>query len=211
MDAETAFFCGLMELQYGRNVEKQLKLLAEKIPWARGWPENIKSFWNAEAFMWTHKISPDKRELIKQELKFLDGGKNLDLGCGAYSYIPSVGFDFSEKMLLFNENCSEKIVGDLEERLPFADGSFDSVSAVFVFNYIKNYNLLLAEINRVLKSKGIFFMAIYSGKINDWQRQKEVNSLGREKWRAILKETGFDVDFFEKDNLWFFCCEKKIK
>ena len=44
-----------------------------------------------------NKISKERRLLIEQELKFLFKGKNLDLGCGAYSYFPSVGFDLSEK------------------------------------------------------------------------------------------------------------------
>ncbi len=101
---ETAFFQGLLELQYGRNVEKKLRALAGKIPWARGWPDNKQAFWNAEAFMWQRKIDWEKREMIEKELSFLKTGKNLDLGCGAYSYVPgSVGLDISSEMLQLNE------------------------------------------------------------------------------------------------------------
>ena len=135
MDAETAFFCGLMELQYGRKVVPHLQELAQRIPWARGWPQDIKAFWNAEAFMWTHKINQQQRTFVKRELQFLHG-KTLDIGCGAYSYIPSVGLDFSEKMLQFNENCHTKIVANLEEILPLPNGDFDSVTAVLMLNYI---------------------------------------------------------------------------
>ena len=209
MDYETEFFKGLIELQYGRNVERKLKKISQNVHWAQGWPEDKRSFWNAEAFMWGHKIETGKRELITSELKDFSG-KNLDLGCGAYSYIPSVGADISEKMLLFNEKCSDKVVADLEKELPFADASFDSTTAVFLFNYIKDYQNLLLEIKRVLKDKAKFMMVLYSGNINEWQRQKEVNNFDAQRWIGIL-ENYFSVFFYEKDGLWFFRCASKTK
>ncbi|MBU1876004.1 MAG: methyltransferase domain-containing protein [Nanoarchaeota archaeon] len=211
IDLETEFFSGLIELGYGQDVEDQLKKIAEKIDWAKGWPENNKSFWNAEAFMWNYKIDKIKRKLITEELAFLQEGrgKNLDLGCGAYSYIPSVGFDISEKMLLFNDNCKEKIIGSLEEDLPFKDNLFDSVTAVFVLNYVKNHQQLLLEIRRVLKEKGIFVAVLYSGTINNWQNQKVVNNYVFSEWRCILQKTGFSVESYEKEKFWFFRCKNK--
>ncbi|MDO8656808.1 MAG: hypothetical protein Q7K45_06225, partial [Nanoarchaeota archaeon] len=113
MNPETQFFQGLIELQYGQNVEKKLKALSSKIPWAHGWPQNKESFWNAESFMWSRKIEKETREMIQQELQFLAQGKNLDVGCGAYSYIPSVGFDLSPQMLKLNDICIEKVQGDV--------------------------------------------------------------------------------------------------
>lgn len=212
MDPETEFLCGLIELQYGLKVQETLKVLAAKIPWAQNWPEDQQAFWNAEAFMWQHKINQDKRQLISQELNLLISklptGKNLDLGCGAYSYLPSVGIDFSDKMLQFNDQCTEKITADLEGSLPVKDDRFDSVTAIFVLNYIKNYSGLLSEITRILKEKGVFVMVLYSKRINDWQRQKEVNSFTAEEWKSVLNRIGFTVDFYEKEGLWFFKCKK---
>ena len=83
MDPETAFLCGLMELHYGQEVIDKLKPLSEKVLWAQGWPQDVKAFWNAEAFMWQYKIDKEKRESIGRELTFLEGGRNLDVGCGA--------------------------------------------------------------------------------------------------------------------------------
>lgn len=214
MDSETEFLCGLIELQYGLKVQEKLKILAAKIPWAQNWPEDQQAFWNAEAFMWQHKINQEKRQLISQELNLLipklPTGKNLDLGCGAYSYLPSVGMDFSDKMLQFNDQCTEKITADLEGPLPVKDCSFDSVTAIFVLNYIKNYSGLLLEINRVLKEEGVFVMVLYSKPINGWQRQKEVNSFTAEEWKNVLKQAGFAVDFYETEKLWFFKCKKVV-
>lgn len=206
LDPETVFLSGLIELQYGQHDTKKLTKAAQKISWAQGWPDDKKAFWNAEAFMWSRKIKKEKRQLIEGELAFLSNGTNLDLGCGAYSYLPSVGFDLSEKMLQFNDNCHEKVVGDLEDLLPFPDDKFDSITAVFVFNYVNNYNLLFREIKRLLKSDGIFMMILSSKQINDWQGQKEVSQFSLKQWTEILKKSGFLVKFYEKEGLWFFKC-----
>lgn len=209
MDAETEFFTGMMELHHGLQIEQKLKLVAEKVSWARGWPENTTSFWNAEAFMWKHKISKEKRDLITRELGFLIGRKNLDLGCGTHSYILSaVGVDISEKMLLFNDNCQGKVVGNLEETLSFKKNSFDSVTAIFVLNYVQNYIGLLKEITRVLILEGVLVMVLSAAEINEWQKQKEVNSFTSKQWISVLEKTGFTVDFYEKEGLWFFKCCK---
>ena len=205
-DAETRFFTGLIELSYGRDIKSKLKKLAGEINWTKGWPEDKIAFWNAEAFMWQRKIDKNKRELIKLELQFLEGNNNLDIGCGSYSYVSSVGLDFSEKMLLFNDNCSDKVNGDLEQKLPFDNQAFDSVTAVFVLNYVKNYKNLLLEIKRVLKKNGVFIMVLSAKKINKWQRQKEVNCFNFKRWIGFLESYGFNVNFYEKNKLCFFKC-----
>ncbi|MBI4983065.1 class I SAM-dependent methyltransferase [Candidatus Woesearchaeota archaeon] len=204
MNPETSFLIGLMKLQYGLRVKSRLRTLSSRIPWAKGWPENNSSFWNAEAFMWNHKIEKEKRELITQKLSFLREGKNLDLGCGSYSYLPSVGVDFSEKMLQFNGQLTQKVVGDLEKKLPFNHSEFDSVTAVFVLNYIKNYGKLLQEIKQVLKKGGTLMVVLYSRNINNWQQQKEVNHCSVEEWKDILISQGFRVSLSIREGLWFF-------
>ncbi|MBI2666621.1 class I SAM-dependent methyltransferase, partial [Candidatus Woesearchaeota archaeon] len=205
-DLETQFLCGLLELQYGEVNLQKMQKLASQVSWAKGWPRKKEAFWNAEAFLWKKKIDSEKRELIRKEIIFFMKGKNkekifekesknkekilekekmnLDLGCGAYSYLPSVGFDCSQEMLKLNEQCSRKVVGDVEKILPFADEEFSSVTAVFVLNYVENYSLLLSEIFRVLKSggNGKFVMVLAEKGVNDWQRQKEVNHFPAEKW-----------------------------
>jgi len=201
--AETSFFCGLVELQYGLDVEDRLKKIAQNVPWAKNWPEDKKSFWNAEAFMWDYKISKVKRELITKELESLHG-RNLDLGCGAYSYIPSVGLDISEKMLQSNDNCLEKITADLEGKFPLEDKSFNSVTAIFLLNYIKNYDRLLSEIIRVLKNEGVFIAVLFSGNVNDWQKQKEVNKFNISEWKKCFRESWFFCKFLPKGRVMVF-------
>lgn len=223
MDRKKIFFEGefiskLLELQYFDNVTKDFtdcftktKKLSKKVKWAKGWPDNDKSFWNAEAFMWEKKIGTKKRELIKEELlKLLSNrscGKNLDLGAGAYSYIPSIAFDFSEKMLNNNENAIEKVIGDLDEKLPFEDNCFDSVTAIFVFNYVKNLNNLLNELKRVLKENGVCVVVQNMKPINFWHKNKERNDFttgNEQNWEKYFSDLEFQVNISKKDGLVFF-------
>ena len=186
---------------------KRIKDNSRKCSLGSRMAENIISFWNAESFMWKHKICKEARDLIADKLVFLNGGNNLDIGCGAYSYLPSVGFDISEKMLLLNDNCPNKIQGDLENALPFSSGSFDSVTAVFVLNYVSGYHKLLQEIKRILHPNYHFIIVLSAHRINSWQRQKEVASFNSKEWIAILQKAKFDVDFHEEQNLCFFRCQ----
>ena len=207
-DAETQFLSGLIKLQYGELPDAELIKNASKVSWAKDWPENNQSFWNAEAFMWQHKIDKQKREFIIKELSFLEGKNNLDLGCGSYSYIKSTGVDFSSKMLDFNDNLILKVKANLEQTLPFKEAEFQSATAIFLLNYIQNYSLLISEIHRVLINNGIFVMMLSAQPINDWQRQKEVNTFDADKWVKILQNSGFKVAFSEEESLWIFKCEK---
>lgn len=206
IDPQAEFLQGLIELQYGYDVKIKLQHLAPKIPWAIGWPENNIAFWNAEAFMWTHKIDKEIRKVISQELAPLSTGRNLDLGCGAYSYVPSVGFDISPKMLNCNDQCVEKITGDLEKPLPLESHSYESITTIFVLNYIQHLHQLLTEIKRILKPNGTFAVVLSVNPINDWQRQKEINSYKSTEWCSFLEQY-FSVTVKEVSGLLILWCQ----
>ncbi len=203
MDVESEFLKGLIALQYGELNLDLMKKQAAQIKWARGWPLNDEAFWNAEAFMWDYKIDKETRSMILNELSCLQG-KNLDLGCGAYSYIPSVGLDFSEKMLKMNDNCYDKVVASLEDKLPFRDNTFDSVTVIFVLNYVSKLKELLLEIRRVVRKD--FVVVLSSKKLNGWHRQKEVNSFSVLAWENLLKNY-FLVEKKEFANFVLFSCK----
>ncbi len=212
MDPETSFLCGLLELQYGQPVEEKLRRLTLDVPWAEGWPQDTRAFWNAEAFLWKQKIPEEKRQLIARKLLSLEGSSNLDIGCGAWTYVPeSVGFDLSEKMLQFNDRCSRKVIGSLEHPLPFAAGSFQSVTAIFVLNYVRHLPQLLEEIWRILGREGKM-VAVTSGKnIHEWQRQKEIHSLSANQWANLFQQHHFSVKCQEDSAISFITGTKLIK
>ena len=206
MDLETEFMQGLIELQYNQADHNHLKEIANQLLAYQGWPENPKSFWNAEAFMWSHKINKETREIIRKQLQGLSN--NLDLGCGAYSYVPSTGLDLSEKMLNNNENCTKKIIGDLEQPLPLASESFTSATLIFVINYIENYSLLLSEINRILTANGKLIIVLSAHPVKELHRKQQKNSYSASQW-VVKLEKHFIVNLQEKSNLLFFTCIKQ--
>ena len=93
-----------------------------------------------------------------------EGGNLLDIGCGTGLFVEKyiqnggcgTGLDISVKMVakarLRCPDC-EFIVGT-GEKLPFEDRSFDAVSSVLVFSYVRDPVAMLSEVYRVLKPGG---------------------------------------------------------
>jgi ubiquinone/menaquinone biosynthesis C-methylase UbiE len=92
------------------------------------------------------------------------GGDLLDIGCGTGLFVEkyiengghATGLDISGKMVArARRRCSgcEFTVG-VGEKLPFRDNSFDAVSSLLVFSYVRDPGAMLAETYRVLRPGG---------------------------------------------------------
>jgi Methylase involved in ubiquinone/menaquinone biosynthesis len=92
------------------------------------------------------------------------GGRLLDIGCGTGLFVgkylqnggSAVGIDISRNMIeKARVRCpgSPFILGT-GEGLPFCDDSFDAVSSLLVFTYLKDPEAMLSEACRVLKPGG---------------------------------------------------------
>jgi ubiquinone/menaquinone biosynthesis C-methylase UbiE len=93
-----------------------------------------------------------------------EGGNLLDIGCGTGLFVEKyiqrggqgTGLDLSGKMVAkARRRCPdcEFIVGT-GENLPFEDCSFNAVSSVLVFSYVRNPAAMLSEVYRVLEPGG---------------------------------------------------------
>jgi demethylmenaquinone methyltransferase/2-methoxy-6-polyprenyl-1,4-benzoquinol methylase len=88
----------------------------------------------------------------------LQPGRILDLGAGTGAALTDLGtteviaLDPSPEMLALNPT-GMRVVG-VGERLPFADGVFDSVFSAYVFRNLDSVPATLAEITRVLRVGG---------------------------------------------------------
>jgi ubiquinone/menaquinone biosynthesis C-methylase UbiE len=92
------------------------------------------------------------------------GGKLLDIGCGTGLFVEryiesggsAIGLDISSKMI---EKAHRRCIAcdyaiGTGEKIPFCDSSFDAVSSLLVFSYIKDPEIMLNEAYRVLKPGG---------------------------------------------------------
>ena len=91
-------------------------------------------------------------------------GRLLDIGCGTGLFVErylksggdATGLDISRRMIeRGRRRCpGSGFITGTGDKLPFRDNSFDDVSSLLVFSYLKNPEFMLAEANRVLKPGG---------------------------------------------------------
>jgi SAM-dependent methyltransferase len=84
----------------------------------------------------------------------------LDIGCGNNQLVKNYGRD-SVGVDVYDFRGDAVIVQDTS-KLPFADGSFDSVSFVASLNHIPNRREVLAEVHRLLKDNGRVVLTMIS-------------------------------------------------
>lgn len=91
-------------------------------------------------------------------------GHLLDIGCGTGLFVEkymenggsAVGLDISDKMLCrARHRCTgSDFTVATGECIPFSDQSFDAISSLLVFSYVKDPHAMLTEAFRVLKPGG---------------------------------------------------------
>lgn len=216
------FFDAIFRINLTKNNAKRKKLirkaeaLASKIPEFKGWPNGSK-FWDVEALSWTENIPKQVREFIANELKSsIKKGANLSLGSGSHPYIKNtILLDFSEEMLKnSSKERKDKICFNLNTKpFPFALNSFDSVTAVFVINYLKNLKDVLKEIKRILKPKGKLIIVQSAKPVSELYRIKEKKLWKSEDVEKLLKKLKFKTKIknkkISKTSLVFISAVKK--
>jgi len=92
------------------------------------------------------------------------GAELLDIGCGTGLFVEkyisvggsAIGLDLSRRMIeraRYRCPATDFTIGT-GESIPFCDNSFDAVSSLMVFSYLKDPHVMLDEAYRVLKPGG---------------------------------------------------------
>lgn len=188
---------------------------------------NQQEVWDKIAPSWNNFRNKPIKELKNLNWK---KGKILDIGCGncrnllQFKNMDCHGIDFSKEMLKqakkFTEKNNFKVKLKLAnmEKIPYDDNYFDYVLAIAVLHHLKNPELGVKEISRVLKKDGEAFITDWSKlqsrflfkkketfipwKQKDQTLQRYYNFIGYFELKKILKKNNFKIlksKFFGKN------------
>jgi len=149
-------------------------------------------------------------------------GEILDIGCGGGYNVARLlqksdsakvyGLDISEESVKKAGKINKKemgkrceIVQGSAEKLPFADGQFDLITAFETVFFWKNIDSCFSEVKRVLKSGGRFVVINnYGDPKIDWE--KKVPCMTRytaREIKSLMEKAGFsEITIQEKENLF---------
>jgi SAM-dependent methyltransferase len=96
------------------------------------------------------------------EAELRDGGRALELGCGTLPRVPVAGGYFADLSRAALKRLSEHGGHGVRAAgpLPFCDGAFQVVCAFEVLEHIPEDQATIAEIARVLRPGGAFFVSV---------------------------------------------------
>jgi len=118
-------------------------------------------------------VSGIKKRIEKlRKIKEIPYGMNLDLGTGVGAYYPKLK-EYSKTLYAFdgelsylkefpknNPKDSNKIFLSTAENISLKDEVFDAVFSIEVLEHVKNLDLTLKEISRILKQNGLLFITV---------------------------------------------------
>lgn len=154
-----------------------------------------------------------QRRRFRLILRMLEGcrGTALDIGCGSSRIVQAlpdaVGLDIQLKKLRYLRKMGKPLVtGDLN-RLPFGDGSFDTVICSQVIEHIPIDARIFAELARVTREEGILILGtpdydrwrwlaiewVYGRVMPGAYADEHVSHYTRDGLTRILEEAGFRV------------------
>ena len=131
--------------------------------------------------------------------------KILDIGCGTgreskiLAHFGQVtGIDGSKEVIKFcrDKNFHRLVLYEIKQQLPFASNTFDMVCAFDVLEHLKDDNLIIKEIYRILKRGGHLFLIVPA---YQWLFSSHDRALGhqrrynRKQILTLLKSANFKI------------------
>jgi SAM-dependent methyltransferase len=120
-------------------------------------------------------LNVSKRLALLNQLRPIGGRIAIDLGCGKGSYTPELAqrYDVTlatdilpENLFIARERCQSNGFRNIQlfcgtgDALPLANESVDSVFMIEVLDHVPSLRPCLAEVFRVLKPGGIFYLTV---------------------------------------------------
>lgn len=154
-----------------------------------------------------------RKELIEDFLP--ESETFLDLGCGSSKLSQNrpeaVALDISLPKLRFLEGRSERRVLADAQQLPFSSQSFKAIVCSELLPYLKQPELGLAEVKRVLQKGGVLILALPDSDTLSWRmfgglyqyilpnvrRQPQQKKFSRFEISEMLAEQGFRIERYK--------------
>jgi ubiquinone/menaquinone biosynthesis C-methylase UbiE len=114
-------------------------------------------------------------------------GLTLDIGCGTGVHAADIGVDISIDMLREAKQTNGIFAQARAENLPFATSTFDTVLCMFSVLNLCDFEKSAAEMNRVLKDRGVAIVSVSSV----WDKKKAPLT-GKNRQTPLTKNVRID-------------------